>query len=108
MVFSFEDFVKSLKARLANPAVSNDELCEYVSSAMREVCQSNYRPNDYIEQVLDTACYKLSLDNKFPEISSVSQNGLTTSFSGNDPKRWINRITERRQAVLLGTGADAI
>jgi hypothetical protein len=102
------DFLTPLKLRLKNPAVSDDELNEYIASSMREVNPVNYEPDDYTEQVLDTACYKLALDNKFPEISSVSQNGVTTSFSGNDPERFRRRITERRQAVLLGTGADAL
>ena len=106
-MFSTADFIASLKIRLANPAVSDAELTEYIASAQREVDPSNYAANDYIEQVLDTACYKLSLDNKFPEISSVSQNGLSTSFSSNDPERFRRRITERRQAVLIGTGSYA-
>ena len=107
-MFTNSEFLSSLKSRLANPAVTEEELTEYLNSAMREVLPSNYRPNDYIEQVLDTACYKLAIDNKFPEISSVSQNGLSTSFSSNDPERFRRRITERRQAVLLMTGADSI
>jgi hypothetical protein len=101
-------FLRSLKFRLANPAVTDLELNEYIASSMREVNSINYAPDDYVEQVLDTACYKLSLDNKFPEISSISQNGVTQSFSGNDPERFRRRITERRQAVLLGTGANSI
>jgi hypothetical protein len=104
-MYSELDFTASLKKRLANPAVSDDELKEYIHSAQREVKLSNYLTDDYIEQVLDTACMKLAIDNKFPEISSVSQNGLTTSFSQNDPERFRKRITERRQAILLGTGA---
>jgi len=102
------DFLTPLKLRLSNPAVSDDELAEYIASSMREVNPVNYQPNDYFEQVLDTACYKLSVDNKFPEVQSVSQNGLSTSFSSNDPERFRRRITERRQAVLLGTGAAAL
>lgn len=105
-MFTASDFLASLKSRLANPAVTDAELTEYILSAQREVSSGNYVENDYIEQVLDTACYKLSLDNKFPEISSISQNGLTTSFSGNDPERFRRRMTERRQAVLLGSGEN--
>lgn len=99
------DFIASLKTRLANPAVSNDDLLYYIDFAMREVSPDNYAVNDYFEQVLDTACYKLSVDNKFPEVQSVSQNGLSTSYSSNDPERFRRRITERRQAMLLGAGA---
>ena len=104
-MFTFSDFVSSLKSRLANPAVTDAELSDYIQSAQREVKSGNYPADDYIEQVLDTACYKLSIDNKFPEISSISQNGLSTSFSSNDPERFRRRITERRQASLIGTGA---
>jgi hypothetical protein len=99
------EFQASLKKRLANPAVSDDELQEYIASAKREVSSGNYAANDYIEQILDTACYKLALDNKFPEVLSTSQNGLTTSFSSGDPEKYRRRITERRQAVLIGAGA---
>ena len=99
------EFQTSLKKRLANPAVSDNEIQEYIASAKREVSSGNYSANDYIEQVLDTALYKLAIDNKFPEIASTSQNGLTTSFSSNDPERYRRRITERRQAALIGTGA---
>jgi hypothetical protein len=95
----------SLKERLDNPAVSNDELKGYIASAKREVSSGNYSANDYIEQILDTACEKLRLDGKFPEIMSTSQNGLTTSFADNDPDRFKKRITERRQAALIGAGA---
>ena len=102
-MYSDADFLRSLKLRLANPAVTDLELQEYVSSALREVSQSIYQANDFVEQVLDTACMKLAIDNKFPEVSSISQNGLTTTFSGNDPERFRRRITERRQAVMIGT-----
>ena len=104
MSYTNEEFITSLRLRLANPAVTDDEVTEYIASAQREVNGSLYSENDYIEQVLDTACYKLALDNKFPEVQSVSQNGLTTSFSSNDPERFRRRITERRQAMLLVSG----
>ena len=100
-MLTVSEFTVLLSLRLANPAVSDDELTEYITSSQREVLSANYSEDDYIEQVLDTACYKLSLDNKFPEVQSVSQNGLTTSFSGNDPERYRRRMTERRQAMLL-------
>jgi hypothetical protein len=100
-MYTFDDFITSLTVRLDNPAVSVLELTEYLNSAIREVKSWNYNPDDYTEQILDTACMKLAIDGKFPEISSVSQNGLTTSFSGNDPERFRRRITERRQASIL-------
>ena len=104
MAYTDEQFTTSLRLRLANPAVTDDEVLEYLASAKREVNSSLYSENDYIEQVLDTACYKLAIDNKFPEVQSTSQNGLTTSFSSNDPERYRRRITERRQALLLNSG----
>jgi hypothetical protein len=104
-MYTLSDFISSLTARLANPAVTVNELTEYLNSSLREVKHWNYSHDDYIEQVLDTACMKLAIDNKFPEVSSVSQNGLTTSFSQNDPERFRRRVTERRQAMLLGEGS---
>jgi len=104
VAYTDEQFTTSLRLRLANPAVTDDEVLEYLASAKREVNSSLYSENDYIEQVLDTACYKLAIDNKFPEVQSTSQNGLTTSFSSNDPERYRRRITERRQALLLNSG----
>ena len=101
-MYSISDFITSLSARLANPAVSDSELTEYITSSQREVDSANYAENDYIEQVLDTACYKLAMDGKFPEVQSISQNGLSTSFSANDPEKYRRRMTERRQAQLLG------
>lgn len=99
---TLEEFTASLKTRLANPAVSDSELVLYVEAAQRDVTVSLYTPADYISQVLDTACYLLSLDNKFPEVSSVNQNGVSSSFAPNDPERWRRRISERRQSSLIG------
>lgn len=101
MAYTDEQFTEELKLRLANPAVTDPEIASYIAAAKRDVSITYYSDGDYNSQVLDTACYLLSLDNKFPEISSTSQNGLTTSFSGNDPERWRRRITERRQANIL-------
>ena len=107
-MYSISDFITSLTARLDNPAVTVQELTEYILSSQREVDSANYANNDYIEQVLDTACYKLAMDGKFPEVQSVSQNGLSTSFSANDPEKYRRRITERRQAQLLGAGLGVL
>ena len=82
--------------------MSDAEILIYIAMAKRDVDSELYGDNAYNSQVLDTACHLLSLDNKFPEISSVNQNGVSTSFAGNDSERWRRRITERRQAVLLG------
>lgn len=105
MAYSLSEFITSLTVRLGNPAVTDSELTEYITSSQREVNSANYAESDYIEQVLDTACYKLAIDGKFPEIQSISQNGLSTSFSANDPEKYRRRMTERRQALLLGAGA---
>jgi len=102
MIFTDEQFLAELTTRLDNPAVSSAEILIYLAAAKRDVDSGLYDDNSYNSQVLDTACHLLSLDNKFPEISSVSQNGVATSFAGNDSERWRRRITERRQAILLG------
>jgi hypothetical protein len=103
VILSDEQFIAELKTRLGNPAVSDPELAVYLTAAKCDVDSGLYDNNSYNAQILDTACHLLSLDNKFPEISSVSQNGVTTSFAGNDSERWTKRITERRQAIILGT-----
>ena len=103
MIYIDSQFLAELKTRLDNPAVSDADLAIYITMAKRDVDSGLYDDNSYNSQILDTACHHLSLDNKFPEISSVSQNGISTSFAGNDSERWRRRITERRQAILLGT-----
>lgn len=108
MAYTLSQFITSLTVRLDNPAVTALELTEYILSAQREVSSANYPENDYIEQVLDTACYKLAMDCKFPEVQGVSQNGLSTSFSSGDPEKYRRRITERRQAQLLGAGLGVL
>lgn len=105
MIYTDEQFLAELKARLANPAVSDTDLDMYVAAAKRDVSTSLYADHDYNSQILDTACHLLALDNKFPEVSSISQNGVTSSFAPNDPERWRRRITERRQALLIEAGA---
>ncbi len=102
MVYTDDQFVAELKTRLDNPAVSDADLAIYVAMAKRDTDSGLYADSVYNSQVLDTACHLLALDNKFPEISSVSQNGVTTSFAGNDAERWRRRITERRQAIIMG------
>ena len=99
-----QDFLPELKARVENPAVADSVFIKYITSAMRDVNPANYPEDDYVEQVLDTACMKLANDGKFPQVQSFSQNGVTSSFSLNDPRVWKDRITERRQAQLLGAG----
>lgn len=102
MIYTDEQFLAELTTRLDNPAVSAAEILTYLEMAKRDVDSGLYGDNAYNSQVLDTACHLLSLDNKFPEISSISQNGTSTNFAGNDSERWRRRITERRQAILIG------
>ena len=102
MIYTDVQFAAELKTRLDNPSVSDADIAVYVTMAKRDVDSGLYGDNAYNAQVLYTACHLLSLDNKFPEISSVNQNGVSTSFAGNDSERWRRRITERRQAILLG------
>lgn len=104
-MYATAQFIADLKLRLANPAVTDEELALYIAAAQRDVTTDLYADGDYISQVLDTACYLLSLDNKFPEVSSISQNGVSTSFAANDPERWRRRISERRQVSLVGWDA---
>jgi hypothetical protein len=101
MIYTDAQFSAELTTRLDNPAVSAAEILMYLAMAKRDVDSGLYGDNAYNAQVLDTACHLLSLDNKFPEISSISQNGASTSFAGNDSERWLKRITERRQAILI-------
>ena len=101
MIYTDEQFSAELTTRLDNPAVSSAEILTYLEMAKRDVDSGRYGDNAYNSQVLDTACHLLALDNKFPEISSISQNGTSTNFAGNDSERWRRRITERRQAILL-------
>ena len=102
MIYTDAQFAAELKRRLDNPAVSDADISAYVEYAKSEVDSGLYADNVYNLQVLDTACHQLALDNKFPEISSVSQNGVSMSFAANDPAKWTKRITERRQAILVG------
>jgi len=102
VIFTDEQFLEELRRRLDNPAVADSELTAYLEDAKRDADSGLYGDNAYNAQILDTACHLLSLDNKFPEISSISQNGTSTNFAGNDSERWRRRITERRQAILLG------
>jgi len=95
-------YLPEIRARLQNPAVPDDALMIYITSALREVSPDLYSDmNTFDAQVLDTTCQLLAIDGKFPEISSVSSQGLTTSFSPNDPERYTKRINARRQASWM-------
>lgn len=94
-------YLAELRMRLQNPAVIDADLLVYITAAFREVNRANYSQDDYDAQVLDTACQMLANDGKFPEIGSVSSQGVTTSFSANDPERYRRRIAARRQASWM-------
>jgi hypothetical protein len=88
--------------RLQNPSVSDSDLTVYLTAASREVREGNYCKDDYDAQILDTCCHLLAIDNKFPEISSISSAGVDTSFAPNDPERYRQRIASRRAASWVG------
>lgn len=101
-IFTDSEFVSQLKRRLKNPAVSDSDLLEYINDAKRDVKTGNYSTSDnYNAQILDTACVYLCDDNKFPEIQSINQGGVSTSFASNDPMRFQKRINARRQAAWM-------
>lgn len=95
------DFLDELRFRLGNPAVNDSELLMYINASFRDVSRGQYSAPDYVAQILDTACQYLARDNKFPEISSISGGGVSTSFSSNDPERYRRMISARRQAAWI-------
>ena len=95
-------YLPELTMRLQNPAVPEADLIIYLNMASREVSPTNYNPEDYESQILDTACQLLAIDGKFPEISSVASGGVSTSFSPNDPERYRRKIAARRAASWMG------
>ncbi len=95
------DFLNDLRTRLGNPAISDPELLKYIDYAKSNVDRGLYSATDYIAQVLDAACQYLFEDNKFPEITSLSEGGVTTSFAGDGEKRFRERLEGRRQAAWM-------
>jgi len=93
-----------LKTRLSNPAVPDEELATYLTMAKRDVSTAHYSASDYDAQLIDTACVYLADDNKFPEIASINQGGVSTSFASNDPERFRKRIAGRREASWMAAG----
>ena len=94
-------YLAELKRRLQNPSVSDEALTVYIVAAGRDVNPALYSASDYDAQILDTACQLLAIDNKFTEIQSVSSQGVSTSFSSNDPERYRRRIASRRAAAWM-------
>lgn len=102
MAFDPTVYLAELTMRLQNPAVTSADLTTYLYAAAREVDSTIYTSNDYDSQILDTACQMLAIDGKFPEISSIASQGVSTSFSPNDPERYRRRISARRMAYWMG------
>lgn len=94
-------YIPELRMRLQNPAVLDNDLLTYVKAAQREVKVGMYSIDDYDAQILDTACQMLAIDGKFPEISSITSGGVSTSFSPNDPERYRRKIAARRSAYWM-------
>lgn len=95
------EYLDELRARLQNPAISDPDLILYIEAAFRDVSTLYYTAQDYRQQVLDSACQRLFLDNKFPEISSISGGGASTNFSANNPNRYKEVLAGRRQAAWM-------
>lgn len=95
-------YLAELRMRLQNPAVTDADLTVYLNAAFRDVSEAEYSAADFDSQVLDTACHLLAIDGKFPEIASVSSQGVTTAFSANDPERYRRRMAARRLASWMG------
>lgn len=102
MAFDPSVYLAEIKMRLQNPAVSDSDLTTYLTAASRDVKEGVYCKDDYDQLILDTTCQLLAIDNKFPEISSIASNGVSTSFSPNDPERYRRRIASRRSAYWMG------
>jgi len=94
-----------VKSRVANPALTDDELLFYVQEAKKDVTQSEYTLEaTYYSQVVDTTLLLLHIDNKFPEITGVNANGVSTSFSQSDVDRFRRRLASRRKAEFIENG----
>lgn len=101
-MFDASLYIDELRLRLSNPAILDSELTVYLNSASRQVKVGIYSEDDYVEMILNSACQLLLVDNKFPEISSVASQGVSTSFSSANPKRFLEKISAIRQAYWLG------
>ena len=101
-VMTDQEFSDALARRIGNPAIENTEFDFYIELAKKDVIQENYSlDNGYEQQILDTACLLLQIDNKFPEITGVSVNGVSTSFSQSDINRFRRRVASRRVAEFI-------
>lgn len=95
--YQLQEIASKVELRLGNPAVCFAEICSYVELTALDVSPNNYNEDDYMAQMIDQTLLLLATDNKFPEISSISSNGVTTSFATNDPERLLRRVKARRK-----------
>lgn len=101
MAFDPSLYIEELKARLKNPAIDDTELDYYLISASRQVQVDGWEDYEYREMILNSACQLLLVDNKFPEITSVQSQGVTTNFASNDPERFLKKINALRKALWM-------
>lgn len=102
MAFDPTVYLAELRIRLQNPAVVDADLLVYLTAASRDVLETaGYSAEDYGAQILDTASHLLLVDGKFPEISSIASQGVSTAFSANDPERYRRRMAARRAALWM-------
>lgn len=94
-------YIDELRGRLNNPAVLDTELEIYLVSASRQVSVGNWSDTDYLEMILNSACQLLLVDNKFPEITAVQSQGVTTNFASSDPERFRKKLAALRAATWL-------
>lgn len=95
-------YLAEVRTILQNPAVPDADLLVVIGAAFRDVSPANYNPNDFDAQVIDTSCHMLLIAGKFPEIQSISSQGVSTSFSAVDPERFLKRMNARRTASWMG------
>lgn len=91
-------YIDELRIRLSNPAILDTDLEIYLISASRQVKLDGWEDDEYKEMILNSACQLLLVDNKFPEITAVQSQGVSTNFAANDPLRFRNKIAALREA----------
>ena len=100
-MFNSSLYIDELRLRLNNPAIPDAELTVYLVSASRQVNPDGWTNDEYTEMIINSACQLLLVDNKFPEIQSVSSQGVSTSFSGANPNRFKEKLAALREGYWL-------
>ena len=93
-------YLDELRRRLKNPAIEDQELLDTITAVQRDISVTLYSPAEYDAQVLDSACWRLMIDKKFPEVGSISANGESISFSHGGIERLESIINSRRWAAM--------